>query len=376
MASITEGAKARQEAMAMELKFHQDKLKQLTGLSTSNNSSRINKKDNAESTSIHNKGKDNSNRNNNNNITLIFGYASVIWKPGFPFVNKWWGYIKNYNRRFWQGSPDHRGTPRHPGRVATLLPTTVVNGLEQKEVTTATESKTWGVVFEIDPSNAENILAQLDHREKAGFVRVVLPIYCEDGVTRNALVYSATESNESFLGPSHIDTMGWHIYNSVGPSGPNKEYLYNLYDALIVEKKLTDLHIESLYKVCKSFENLIVCATLSDFEQNQDFCAKYYGFGRPIKVINVEWPHVFYHYMNDEDDANVNNEDKNIVLHANALFHIRQKTNAFVFKNLEDEDDDDNKNKDEGNRNTNIVNDDKNDDGNESSSSSSSSDSD
>ena len=45
MASITEGAKARQEAMAMELKFHQDKLKQLTGLSTSNNSSRINKKD-------------------------------------------------------------------------------------------------------------------------------------------------------------------------------------------------------------------------------------------------------------------------------------------------------------------------------------------
>ena len=66
----------------MELKFHQDKLKQLTGLSTSNNSSRINK-DNAESTSIHNKGKDNSNRNNNNNITLIFGYASVIWKPGF-----------------------------------------------------------------------------------------------------------------------------------------------------------------------------------------------------------------------------------------------------------------------------------------------------
>ena len=99
-------------------------------------------------------------------------------------------------------------------------------------------AKTWGVVYEIDPKESKEILSQLDQREKAGFSRVILQVYCEDGETRNALVYSATETNGDFLGPSNIYTMGWHIFNSTGPSGPNKDYLYNLYDVLIVEKKI------------------------------------------------------------------------------------------------------------------------------------------
>merc|ERR1711991_480947 len=107
--------------MAMELKFHKDKLKELTGGN-----------DNVGMTNDISKRSVSEEPNDNTNITLIFGYASVIWKPGFSYLNKWWGYIKNYKRRFWQGSPDHRGPPRYPGRVATLLPAKVVDDLEQK----------------------------------------------------------------------------------------------------------------------------------------------------------------------------------------------------------------------------------------------------
>ena len=79
MASLSEGKKARQEVMAMELKFHQEKLRQLAI-----DGGRVL---NCEKSEAPAEGED----------TLMVGYASVIWKPGFPYVNKWWGYVEGYS---------------------------------------------------------------------------------------------------------------------------------------------------------------------------------------------------------------------------------------------------------------------------------------
>ena len=40
----------------------------------------------------------------------VFGYGSLCWFPGFEYNKCITGYIRGYNRRFWQGNTTHRGT--------------------------------------------------------------------------------------------------------------------------------------------------------------------------------------------------------------------------------------------------------------------------
>ncbi|KAK9821972.1 hypothetical protein WJX81_007433 [Elliptochloris bilobata] len=51
----------------------------------------------------------------------IFGFGSLVYRPGFAYQEKVFGFIRGWRRVFWQGSTDHRGTPGAPGRVATVL---------------------------------------------------------------------------------------------------------------------------------------------------------------------------------------------------------------------------------------------------------------
>lgn len=51
----------------------------------------------------------------------IFGYGSIVWKNDeIHHTEVESGWIRGYRRRFWQSSPDHRGTVDNPGLVTSI----------------------------------------------------------------------------------------------------------------------------------------------------------------------------------------------------------------------------------------------------------------
>lgn len=144
----------------------------------------------------------------------LFGYGSLIYKTDFPYIERRTASIHGWQRRFWQGSHDHRGTPQAPGRVVTLIP-------DEHAVCV-------GMAYLVTPQT----FGPLDVREKNGYLRLATTLTFEDGSRVDGLVYIATADNAAFLGPASERDIARHIAGARGPSGPNRDYLTGLADAL------------------------------------------------------------------------------------------------------------------------------------------------
>lgn len=149
------------------------------------------------------------------NDDWVFGYGSLIYKVDFPYLDREPARIEGWARRFWQGSHDHRGTPDAPGRVVTLVP--------------EAGKQCRGMAYRV----AHEVFEHLDHREKNGYERHRVDItLLERGDSVQGTLYVADRNNLAFLGPDDDDAMARQILESRGPSGPNRDYLFRLADAL------------------------------------------------------------------------------------------------------------------------------------------------
>lgn len=150
------------------------------------------------------------------NDLWVFGYASLMWKPGFKFIEKRRARLAGYHRALCITSWEHRGTRERPG---------LVMGLDNGGACV-------GLAFKVAPEDREGVIAYLRERE------LVTNVYLErmgkvtlDGGGRvDALIYVADHRHEQYAGRLTVADATERVCGAVGGMGPNEEYVLNTAD--------------------------------------------------------------------------------------------------------------------------------------------------
>lgn len=145
----------------------------------------------------------------------IFGYGSLMWRPGFEFDEAVPGRVEGWRRGFFIYSTHHRGTHARPGLVLAL---------DRGGACT-------GIAFRVAMHRAAETLAYLREREQINGVyrEQRLAVRLQDGSQRHveAIAYVAERRHPSYAGQLPLSTQVRLIRAARGHSGPNFSYLIN-----------------------------------------------------------------------------------------------------------------------------------------------------
>ncbi len=143
----------------------------------------------------------------------VFGYGSLMWRPGFDFVERRLAWLRGYHRALCIYSHVHRGTPERPGLVL---------GLDRG-------GSCRGVAFRVAAAKAEATIAYLRAREQvtAVYVERTVRVRLDDGREVTALTYVVDRAHVQYAGKLPLDTIIAHVRGAVGQSGDNPAYVLN-----------------------------------------------------------------------------------------------------------------------------------------------------
>jgi cation transport protein ChaC len=148
----------------------------------------------------------------------VFGYGSLMWRPGFAFVERHLATVHGYHRSLCVYSHVHRGTAARPGLVL---------GLDRG-------GSCRGVAFKVAAAEREATIAYLREREQLTMVyrEVVLRARLDDGRVLNPLVYAVDQSHGQYAGRLPEEEVLRLVRQGVGVSGRNPAYVAATHDHL------------------------------------------------------------------------------------------------------------------------------------------------
>ncbi len=149
----------------------------------------------------------------------VFGYGSLMWRPGFDFEERTLATIRGYRRTLCVYSHVHRGTPERPGLVL---------GLDRG-------GSCRGVAFRVPAGRVDPVLAYLRAREQVTMVyreiraRAVLA----DGREIRAVCYAVDRAHTQYAGALELAALERYVAQGVGISGANTDYIRNTFEHMV-----------------------------------------------------------------------------------------------------------------------------------------------
>lgn len=143
----------------------------------------------------------------------VFGYGSLIWRPGFEFVVSHKATIAGAHRSLCIYSHRYRGTPERPGLVFGLRRGGSCNGM----------------AFFVDEAKWAEVREYLREREQVSGVyrETWRQVRLSTGESVSALAFLVDENHPQYAGSLTLDEQVRIVSQGVGGAGANTDYVLN-----------------------------------------------------------------------------------------------------------------------------------------------------
>jgi cation transport protein ChaC len=153
----------------------------------------------------------------------VFGYGSLMWRPGFEFIERVPARLIGEHRALCVYSFVHRGTPEKPGLVL---------GLDRGGACR-------GVAFRVAEKNSAATITYLREREQVTSVyrEVKRSVWLENEARQrvSALVYVVDRGHVQYAGRLSQAEQLRHVLQGHGQSGVNRDYVLATVKAIEAE---------------------------------------------------------------------------------------------------------------------------------------------
>ena len=144
----------------------------------------------------------------------VFGYGSLMWRPGFAHQERVRARLNGRHRAFCIYSVHHRGTHERPGLVLGLAPGGAVVGIAYR-VAEADWAETYAYLIEREQPTETYVERH---------VRLTL----DGDRTVEALAFLSDQSHPQWAGKLTLEVQARLMAGATGLSGPNIDYLRDL----------------------------------------------------------------------------------------------------------------------------------------------------